>query len=91
VGSGKGLILSKMMSACKSTGKKIKVYCIDKNPYPLQTLRRRVQRNKWTKMVEVVEADIKEYVMPEHPDIIFSELLGGLGDNELEPECIKWA
>lgn len=42
-------------------------------------------------MVQVVEADIKEYVMPEHPDIIFSELLGGLGDNELEPECIKWA
>ena len=42
-------------------------------------------------MVEVVEADIKEYVMSEHPDIIFSELLGGLGDNELEPECIKWA
>ena len=32
-------------------------------------------------MVQVIETDIKDYVMPEHPDIIFSELLGGLGDN----------
>lgn len=30
-------------------------------------------------------------MMSEHPDIIFSELLGGFGDNELSPECIKWA
>lgn len=29
--------------------------------------------------------------MPEAPDLIFSELLGGLGDNELSPECLRWA
>lgn len=28
VGSGKGLILSKLISACKVAKKKIKVYCI---------------------------------------------------------------
>ena len=54
VGSGKGLILTKLMSACKSTGKKIKVYCIEKNPYPLQTLKRRIQRGKWSKIVQIV-------------------------------------
>lgn len=41
--------------------------------------------------MEIVQADIKEYVMPETPDLIFSELLGGLGDNELSPECVRWA
>lgn len=81
MGSGKGLILAKLMNACKNTGKKVKVYCIEKNPYPLQTLKRRIQRGKWGKMVQVVQTDIKDYIMPEHPDIIFSELLGGFGDN----------
>jgi protein arginine N-methyltransferase 5 len=51
VGSGKGLILAKLMSASKKTGRKVKVYCIEKNPYPIQTLKRRIQRNKWTKFV----------------------------------------
>ena len=69
----------------------IKVYCIEKNPFPLQTLRQRIARNKWGKFVEVVKTDIKDYKMPEEPDIIFSELLGGLGDNELSPECLRWA
>ena len=32
-------------------------------------------------MVEIVETDVKDYKMPEKPDIIFSELLGGIGDN----------
>jgi tRNA G37 N-methylase Trm5 len=60
------------MNASKKTGKKVKVYCIEKNPYPIQTLKRRIQRNKWSKFVEIVQSDIKSYVMPEHPDIIFS-------------------
>jgi len=37
----------------------VKVYCIEKNPYPLQTLKRRITRNKWSKFVEIVQADIK--------------------------------
>lgn len=81
VGSGKGLILEKMIKAAKKLKKMIKVYCIEKNPYPLQTLKRRIARNKWSKFVEIVQTDIKHYKMPEKPDIIFSELLGGLGDN----------
>jgi tRNA G37 N-methylase Trm5 len=50
----------------------VKVYCIEKNPYPIQTLKRRIIRNKWTKFVETVQTDIRTYEMPEHPDIIFS-------------------
>jgi len=91
VGSGKGLILEKLMKACKSASKRVKVYCIEKNPFPIQSLKRRVQRNKWSKFVEIVQADIKHYLMPQTPDIIFSELLGGFADNELSPECLKWA
>ena len=59
----------------------MKVYCIEKNPFPLQSLKRRIQKNKWVKFVEIVLADIKHYVMPEAPDLVFSELLGGIGDN----------
>ena len=80
-----------MIKAAKKLKKMIKVYCIEKNPFPIQTLKRRIIKNKWSKMVEIVETDIKTYKMPEHPDIIFSELLGGIGDNELSPECLKWA
>lgn len=72
LGSGKGLILDKLVRAAKKCGKRIKVYCVEKNPYPIQTLKRRIGRNKWSKFVEVVEADIKGYVMPESPDLIFS-------------------
>ena len=72
MGSGKGLILEKCIKAAKKLKKKVKVYCIEKNPYPLQTLKRRITKNKWTKFVEIVHTDIKDYAMPEHPDIIFS-------------------
>lgn len=64
VGSGKGLILEKFIRSAKKSQKKVKVYCIEKNPYPLQTLKRRIHKNKWTKFVEIVETDIKTYVMP---------------------------
>jgi len=91
VGAGKGLILTSLMNATKKTGKKVKVYCIEKNPFPIQTLKRRINKNKWSGFVQIVQTDIKEYVMPEKPDLIFSELLGGFGDNELSPECLRWA
>jgi type II protein arginine methyltransferase len=91
VGSGKGLILDKLMRAVKKSKRMVKVYCIEKNPFPIQTLKRRIARNKWGKFVEVVQTDIRNYNMPESPDLVFSELLGGIGDNELSPECLRWA
>ena len=51
VGCGKGQILKKVIEASKQTKKKVKVICLDKNPYPLQTIKRRISRNKWTKFV----------------------------------------
>ena len=91
MGCGKGQILKKVMECSKDTKKKVKVYCLDKNPYPLQTVKRRIAQKKWHKFVEVIQADIKTYQLPSHPDIIVSELLGGFGDNELSPECVRWA
>ena len=70
-----------MLSACKATKRKVLIYAIDKNPYSIQTLKLRVHINKWSKFVKIIKADIKDYVMPEKPDIFLSELLGGFGDN----------
>lgn len=35
--------------------------------------------------MKIVHTDIREYEMPEAPDVFLSELLGGFGDNELSP------
>jgi len=35
--------------------------------------------------VKIVKTDIKSMKFEEKPDIFFSELLGGFGDNELSP------
>ena len=48
----------------KKTKKKVFVYCIEKNPYPIQTLKSRISKNKWTKFVKIVHTDIKTYKMP---------------------------
>lgn len=58
------MILEKIIRAAKKTQRRIKVYCIEKNPFPIQTLKRRIAKNKWSKFVEVVQSDIKEYKMP---------------------------
>jgi tRNA G37 N-methylase Trm5 len=59
VGAGKGLILNSLINATKKTDKKVKVYCIEKNPFPIQTLKRRINKNKWGKFVQIVQTDIK--------------------------------
>ena len=34
---------------------------------------------------------MRSIVIPEHVDILVSELLGSFGDNELSPECLDGA
>jgi hypothetical protein len=48
-------------------------------------LKKRVKERHWKDSVTIIHANIREYSMPEHPDIFLSELLGGFADNELSP------
>lgn len=59
VGCGKGGLLFSCFSASKKTGRKIHVYAIDKNPFPLQTVKKRMTVNKWLKNVDLVCMDAK--------------------------------
>ena len=57
------------------------MYAIEKNPYPLQTIKKRIKENKWERFVKIVHTDVKDYEMTEPADIFLSELLGAFGDN----------
>ena len=85
VGCGRGGLLFNCFEASKKTGRKIHVYAIDKNPYPLQATKKRVVTNKWGKSVDIVCQDAKTWEPAEEADICLSELLGAFGDNELSP------
>ena len=91
IGSGRGQLLYSIYQAAKKTGRDVFVYAIEKNPYPIQTIKKRIRENKWENKIKIVHTDIKDYEMEEKPDLFFSELLGGFGDNELSPECLYWA
>jgi protein arginine N-methyltransferase 5 len=91
LGSGRGALIPGIVAASKATKKKVTIYAVEKNPFPLQSLKRRIKENKWSNIVKIVKTDIKSLKFEEKPDIFFSELLGGFGDNELSPECLKWA
>ena len=81
VGCGRGALLFNCFNAAKKTGRKIHVYAIDKNPYPLQAVKRRIATNKWSKHVNIVCKDAKIWEPVEEADICLSELLGAFGDN----------
>ncbi len=91
MGSGRGALIPGIVEASKKTKKKVTIYAVEKNPFPLQSLKRRIKENKWANIVKIMKTDIKTMQFEEKPDIFFSELLGGFGDNELSPECLKWA
>lgn len=50
-----------------------------------------LKKDEWDERVEVVAKDMREWDAPEKADILVSELLGSLGDNELSPECLDGA
>lgn len=46
------------MNAAKKTNRSIYIYAIEKNPFPIQSLKRRIKKNKWTN-VEIVFTDVR--------------------------------
>jgi protein arginine N-methyltransferase 5 len=50
-----------------------------------------LKNDEWGDKVIVISSDMRDWKAPEKADILVSELLGSLGDNELSPECLDGA
>ncbi|KAG5438547.1 hypothetical protein PCANB_002651 [Pneumocystis canis] len=90
VGAGRGPLISRSLKAAENAHRKIVLYAIEKNPNAFVTLQYR-NRCEWRNSVNLVNTDMRLWNPPVLIDIILSELLGSLGDNELSPECLDGA
>ncbi|KAK9097627.1 hypothetical protein Sjap_023124 [Stephania japonica] len=91
VGAGRGPLVRASLQAAEATGRKLKVYAVEKNPNAIVTLHSLVKLEGWEKIVTIVSCDMRCWTAPEKADILVSELLGSFGDNELSPECLDGA
>ncbi|ESR63302.1 hypothetical protein CICLE_v10007631mg [Citrus x clementina] len=91
VGAGRGPLVRASLQAAEETGRKLKIYAVEKNPNAVVTLHSLVRLEGWEKTVTIVSHDMRCWDAPEKADILVSELLGSFGDNELSPECLDGA
>ncbi|PIA44062.1 hypothetical protein AQUCO_01800245v1 [Aquilegia coerulea] len=91
VGAGRGPLVRASLQAAEETGRKLKVYAVEKNPNAVVTLHSLVKLEGWENVVTIVSCDMRSWNAPEKADILVSELLGSFGDNELSPECLDGA
>lgn len=91
VGAGRGPLVRASLQAAEETGRKLKVYAVEKNPNAVVTLHSLVKIERWEKIVTIISCDMRSWDAPEKADILVSELLGSFGDNELSPECLDGA
>ncbi|KAL7275964.1 hypothetical protein RUND412_001064 [Rhizina undulata] len=87
VGAGRGPLVSRALRAAQSSGRKITLYAVEKNPNAYVHLLRH-NEDTWGRQVTVVKSDMRSWKPPVLVDILISELLGSFGDNELSPECL---
>lgn len=90
VGAGRGPLVRSSFRASERSGRRIKVYAIEKNRNAANTIHY-LNAKDWNGRVTVVNMDMREWESPEKADILVSELLGSFGDNELSPECLDGA
>jgi len=96
VGAGRGPLVTRALSASRSTGINIRCWAVEKNPNAHVLLQRRNASDPlWNNQVTVVKSDMRTWPGPTSPtgaidkvDILVSELLGSFADNELSPECL---
>ncbi|KAJ8758723.1 hypothetical protein K2173_000444 [Erythroxylum novogranatense] len=91
VGAGRGPLVRASLMAAEETGRKLRVYAVEKNPNAVVTLHSLVKMEKWEDIVSIISCDMRYWDAPEKADILVSELLGSFGDNELSPECLDGA
>ncbi|XP_073010160.1 protein arginine N-methyltransferase 5 isoform X1 [Typha latifolia] len=91
VGAGRGPLVRASLQAAEETGRKLKVYAVEKNPNAVITLHSLIKLEGWESFVTIISSDMRCWHAPEKADILVSELLGSFGDNELSPECLDGA
>ncbi|XP_059610561.1 protein arginine N-methyltransferase 5 [Phlebotomus argentipes] len=91
LGAGRGPLVRSALNAGANTGRKMKIYVVEKNQNTRNTLEA-LWREMWPQeVVQLIFSDMRDFSPPEKADIIVSELLGSFGDNELSPECLDGA
>ncbi|KAJ6643013.1 Protein arginine N-methyltransferase 5 [Pseudolycoriella hygida] len=91
VGAGRGPLIRSSLNASVKTGRKIKLYAIEKNPHAINTLHALVDELWSDKDIEIIAKDMRNFHPVQKADILVSELIGSFGDNELSPECLDGA
>ncbi|KAI9097442.1 hypothetical protein K1719_025213 [Acacia pycnantha] len=91
VGAGRGPLVRASLEAAEETGRRLKVYAVEKNPNAVVTLNSLIRLEGWEDTVTIVSSDMRHWNAPQKADILVSELLGSFGDNELSPECLDGA
>lgn len=98
VGAGRGPLVDACIEAARDSNLfcLLKIIAVEKNPNSVVTLEYRKRQN-WSSgndgvllhyEVTIIESDMRKYIPPTKADIVVSELLGSLADNELSPECL---
>ncbi|GAB4837642.1 Protein arginine N-methyltransferase 5 [Ancistrocladus abbreviatus] len=91
VGAGRGPLIRASLQAAAETGRKLKIYAVEKNPNAVVSLHSLIKLEGWEDVVTIISSDMRFWDAPEKADILVSELLGSFGDNELSPECLDGA
>jgi protein arginine N-methyltransferase 5 len=99
VGAGRGGLIDSLIRAVTRFNRKDIRYIItavEKNPNAYRTLMYRARDDPlWksiqdTSTLEILHTDMRSWKSSRFYDIIVSELLGSLGDNEASPECLDF-
>lgn len=91
VGAGRGPLIRAAVNASKNTGRKLKILVVEKNPNAIVTLSSLIKVMWKREDITLISKDMRNVELKEKGDILVSELLGSLGDNELSPECLDGA
>ncbi|WBW72063.1 type II protein arginine N-methyltransferase Skb1 [Schizosaccharomyces osmophilus] len=87
VGAGRGPLVDCALRAAISSARTVDMIALEKNPNAFAMLLLR-NRQDWAGKVTLVFGDMREWNPDYKIDILVSELLGSMADNELSPECL---
>lgn len=95
VGAGRGPLARMAFLAAIELGVDIFIYIVEKNPNTLSVLHYFLEEEAIRDYAKgrnhLIISDIRDVSHEIQVDVIFSELLGSFGDNELSPECLEYA
>lgn len=91
VGAGRGPLIRAALNASRNTGIKIRTLVVEKNPNAIVTLTSLIKTMWKFDDIKLIAKDMRKVELKEKADILVSELLGSIGDNELSPECLDGA